>query len=288
MLPEMILRPRIVIVGPGKFGGVLAVSLHHSNYTITTLITRSKSKSLVHVRQMARQVGCRLSSAPAQLDGDVIWFCVPDSEIGRVARLFSSQYSWQGRVALHSSGVLTSAELSPLQKRGAAVASVHPMMTFVRGSQPRLAGVPFAIEGDRSATLVAQRILKALGAYPFAIRKKDKAAYHAWATFASPLITALLATTEHVASLAGIKGPEARRRMIPILQQTLANYDALGAPGAFSGPIARGDVETVKQHLRVLRRLPGARQVYSALARSALNYLPAKNKSALERLLGSK
>ena len=160
-------------------------------------------------------------------------------------------------------------------------------MTFVRGSQPALAGMPFAIEGDAAAVRVARRMVQDLGAHAYPILKKDKAAYHAWGTFASPLFTALLATTEQVAVLAGVNRKAAKRRMIPILLQTLANYAAFDAAGAFSGPIVRGDVGTVERHLRVLRGTPAARDVYLALARSALRYLPAKGKAGLERVLRS-
>ena len=73
--------------------------------------------------------------------------------------------------------------------------------------------------------------------------------------------------------------------MLPILRQTLLNYAALGAASGFSGPIIRGDIETVRKHLRVLRSVPAAREVYLALARAALRYLPAKHKSALKTLL---
>jgi predicted short-subunit dehydrogenase-like oxidoreductase (DUF2520 family) len=190
-------------------------------------------------------------------------------------------------VALHSSGALTSDELGALRGRGAAVVSVHPLMTFVPGSRPSFARVPFAIEGDAEAVRVVRRMVKDLGGMVHPIRKQDKPAYHAWGTFASPLFTALLATTEQVALLAGVRPKQARRRMIPILMQTLANYAALGAAGAFSGPIVRGDVATVKRHLRVLRGLPAGREVYSDLVRAALQYLPAKNKSTLKRLLDS-
>jgi predicted short-subunit dehydrogenase-like oxidoreductase (DUF2520 family) len=131
-----------------------------------------------------------------------------------------------------------------------------------------------------------RRIVKGLGGHAYTIDKKDKAAYHAWGTFASPLLTALLATTEQVAALAGVKPKAARQRMIPILQQTLANYAAFGAADGFSGPIIRGDVDTVKRHLRVLRGTPAA-EVYIALARAALRYLPAKKKSSLKRILDS-
>ena len=80
----------------------------------------------------------------------------------------------------------------------------------------------------------------------------------------------------------------AKRRMIPILLQTLANYAACKTDDAFSGPIIRGDVDTVKRHLQVLCSVPAAREVYTALARSALLYLPAKNKGTLKRLLDTK
>jgi predicted short-subunit dehydrogenase-like oxidoreductase (DUF2520 family) len=217
---------------------------------------------------------------------DVVWFCVPDSEIERAARVFA-RTSWKGRVALHSSGALTSDELNLLRGKGAAVASVHPLMTFVQGSRPALAGVPFAVEGDRRAAQVAGRIVRQLGGNVYPIRKQDKAAYHAWGTFASPLFTALLATTERVAGAAAVDRTQVRRRMIPILMQTLANYAQFGAAGGFSGPIVRGDVDTVRRHLRVLARVPDARRVYAALARAALEYLPVKNRNELKRVLES-
>jgi predicted short-subunit dehydrogenase-like oxidoreductase (DUF2520 family) len=124
-----------------------------------------------------------------------------------------------------------------------------------------------------------------LAGYSCAIRKKDKAAYHAWGAFASPLFTALVATGEQVAAIAGVTRKEARRRIIPILLQTLANYASYGADGAFSGPIVRGDVDTVRRHLRVLGRVPPAREVYTALARAALRYLPAKRRRELANAL---
>jgi len=129
---------------------------------------------------------------------------------------------------------------------------------------------------------VARQIVISLGGQAYPIRKRDKSAYHAWGTLASPLFTALLATTEQVAHLAGVSAKDARKRMIPILLQTLANYAAFGAPKAFSGPIIRGDVETVKRHLRALRGAPLARNVYVALARAATELLPTSNRAALE------
>jgi predicted short-subunit dehydrogenase-like oxidoreductase (DUF2520 family) len=283
MLPGMGAKPRIAIVGPGNMGTALTVSLRRAGFTIAAVIGRSKSHR--RSQSLAKRVGTRSTADPSTVKADLIWLCVPDSEIANTARALAMKLEWKGKVVFHSSGALTSDELRALRRRGAAVASVHPLMTFVRGSRASLAGVPFAIEGDSRAMRLARRIVRELGGHAYAIRKKDKAAYHAWATFASPLLTALLATTEEVAGIAGVSRKAAVRRMLPILQQTLANYAALGAAGAFSGPIVRGDLETVRTHLVVLRRVPAAREVYAALSRAALQYLPTRNKTSLKRIL---
>lgn len=281
-------KPRIAIVGAGNLGTALSVALQRAGYTIDGVIARARGASLRKAQKVAKEVGTRASvGPPLSLRSEVVWFCVPDSKIAQAARSSAAAAGWKGRVALHSSGALTSDELRALRQRGAAVGSVHPLMTFVQGSRPSLVGVPFAIEGDAAAMRVARRIVKEVGGHAYSILKKDKAAYHAWGTFASPLVTALLATTEEVAAAAGVPQKAARRRMIPILLQTLANYAAYGAAGAFSGPIIRGDVGTVRRHLRVLRPLPVARQVYLALVLAALRHLPAKNKSDLVKALKS-
>jgi len=286
MLPGMVAKAQVAIVGAGNFGSALALTLHQAGYSIEAVITRARGRSLDRAQKLAKQVGARASSDLSAVRAELIWFCVPDAEIARVAKALAEKVEWKGRVALHSSGALTSDELDPLRRRGAAVASVHPLMTFVRGSRPSLAGVSFAVEGDAAAVRVARRVIHDVGGRAYPIRKKDKAAYHAWGTFASPLFTALLATTEQVAALAGVNRKAARQRMIPILLQTLANYAAFGVAGGFSGPIVRGDVDTVKRHLRVLRGTPAA-EVYSALARAALQYLPVKHRNSLKRSLDS-
>ena len=288
MLPGMAAaKPRVAIVGAGNLGSALALALERAGYAIEAVMTRPRGESRKRARGLAKQLGARVVTDLSTVRAELIWFCVPDAEIARAARAVAGNIEWKGRVALHSSGALTSDELAMLRGRGAAVTSVHPMMTFVRGSQASLSGVPFALEGDPAAVRVARRVVRDLGGHAYSIAKKDKAAYHAWGTFASPLFTALLATTEQVAVLAGVTRAEAKRRMIPILQQTLANYAAFGAAGAFSGPIVRGDVDTVKRHLRVLRGMPAARRVYSGLASAALQYLPVKRKNSLKQILDS-
>jgi predicted short-subunit dehydrogenase-like oxidoreductase (DUF2520 family) len=279
-------KPRITIVGAGNLASALAVSLHAAGYGIDQIVSRRSAASTREALRLARKVGASaVAAVGAQIRSEIVWFCVPDGAIVSAAKSMAGAANWSGKIALHSSGALASDELSVLQRRGAAVASAHPLMTFVRGSRPSLAEVPFALEGDQKAVHSARAIVRDLHGLPFAIDKKQKSAYHAWGMFASPLLTALLAAGERVAGAAGISRMAARKRMLPILRQTLANYARLGAPGAFSGPIARGDVATVDKHLKVLLEVPAAREVYVALARSALRDLPAKNRAALEKIL---
>lgn len=278
-------RPKIAIVGVGNLGNALAISLRAAGYEVSEIVSREGKVSRRRAKALARRVG-----AHAALVGDpeitarVVWLCVPDREIASCAKSLAA-WNWKERIALHSSGVLSSDELGSLRRRGARVVSLHPLMTFVPGVAPALARVPFAVEGDSSAVRVARRIARDLGGAAFVIQKKHKAAYHAWGAFASPLLLSELVTGERVAELAGIPREAARKMMLPIIRQTLANYVERGPAGAFSGPIIRGDAATLKKHLRILRTVPEAREAYLALVRSALKNLPAKNKKDLKKAL---
>ncbi|HTU40404.1 MAG TPA: DUF2520 domain-containing protein [Candidatus Aquilonibacter sp.] len=280
-------KSRIAIVGAGNLANALAVGLHWANYTIDEIVSRASVASVKRARALAREVRASASTIyRARLQAEIVWFCVPDREIAGTAELLSGATDWHGKVALHSSGALTSDTLEVLRRRGAAVASVHPLMTFVRDSRALPKGVPFALEGDPKALRIARALVLQLRGDPFTIHKRYKQAYHAWGMFLSPLFIALLAAAERVAGAAGFSRHDARKRMLPILRQTLTNYDRMGAAQSFSGPIARGDVDTVSRHLEELGRAPAAGEVYVALVRLAMRELPVKNRAAFLKILG--
>ena len=286
-MPRITARPTIALVGAGNLGTALALSLRSAGYPITEIFSLARQSSRRRAQLLARRVRAKaLVLGRDECTADVIWLCVPDREIRACAALFARAHSWTNRIALHSSGALASDELAALRNRGASVASVHPLMTFVRGEIPSLQKVPFAIEGDARAVRIAKRIARNLGGQPFNISMENKTAYHAWGFFASPLLTALLVTTEQVARKAGIHSQRARQMMLPILGQTLANYAEHGPYGAFSGPIIRGDAGILRKHLRILRTIPEARDAYLALARSAVRHLSSRNKRQLLKVLG--
>ena len=279
-------KANITIVGPGRVGNALGLALKRAGYQISEVISREAAGSQRAARALARATGAdAVTARVAELTAKVIWFLVPDREISAAARELAPRVSWKGKIAFHSSGALGSEELDVLRQLGASVASVHPFMTFVSQSAPSLEDVPFGIEGDSTAVRVARGIVGHLSGAPFTLTPEQKALYHAWGGFTSPMVVSLLVTAEKVAESIGFSTKDARKLAAPIVQQTVANYARLGAAEAFSGPIVRGDAVVVGKHLEALKGNPEALAVYVALARAAVRNLPARNRKELEKVL---
>jgi len=276
-------KPSITIVGPGRLGSSLAENLVKAGYPVREIVFPTAKSLQKGARTLPRILQARATAwEQARFDADIVWLCVPDGQIQPVVRRLESRLGRKTKVVFHSSGALTSDVLRDLR---ASAASVHPLMTFVYGSQPALRGVPFALEGDSAALQSARQIVKTLGGDVFLVKKEDKALYHAWGTFLSPLLLAFMVTAEQAARSTGISAKEARKKMLPIAKQTLFNYATIGPSRSFSGPLVRGDVATVREHLNALKGIPEARETYIVLARSALRHLPVRNRTKLKKLL---
>ncbi|HEY1527639.1 MAG TPA: DUF2520 domain-containing protein [Candidatus Angelobacter sp.] len=279
-------KPTITLIGAGNLAQALGPALKAAGYKIDFVAARETASSRRRAAMLAGRLGARTRSLhEAGPDSDILWICHTDDALAETAKLLARKPGWSGKIVFHSSGALSSNVLIPLKRKGANTASLHPMMTFVPGATTNMDEVPFAVEGDSRAVLVARRIVRDLGAESFAIKKAAKPLYHALGSFSSPLIVATLVTAERVGRGAGLSASQTRRVMGPILRQTLKNYLERGAAAAFSGPIKRGDLNTVLRHLKELQRVPGAREVYRALVKSALMDLPSAKKKELMRMV---
>ena len=278
-------RQTIAIVGPGKLGTALAQALHGAGYRIAEIVARDGSRTFAAARSFARKLGAQYSPlSAANLEADVIWICVPDDAIASISLQLARRKDWRGKIVLHSSGALSSEELRPLKQRGAATGSAHPMMTFANHAPVEWKGIPFAIEGDAAAVNFARDVARKLKLDAFTISARSKPLYHAVGSFASPIFVGLLSVAERVARAAGVSKPP-REIMGRILQRTVAHYLKGGTAAAFSGPMQRGDLATVRRHLENLRRVPGALEIYSLLAMELASNLPVKRRAELKRLL---
>jgi predicted short-subunit dehydrogenase-like oxidoreductase (DUF2520 family) len=284
-------KPTITIIGLGRLGTSLAEALADAGYRLDEVVFRGSERKQTHgSQQNARKLQRRYKTRAvelnkARLSADVIWLCVGDGAIAPVARGIAGQARWKGKTVFHSSGALTSHELAPLRLAGASVASVHPLMTFVHGGAETTFAVPFALEGEARALRIAKSIVRDLGGESLKITVANKPLYHGFGAFLSPLIVANLALAERIGIKAGVPKHLVRQAIAPILATTVFNYITLGAAGAFSGPLVRGDVETVRKNLAALKKVPDAEAVYRALARSSLRTLPVGNKRKLAKVL---
>ena len=190
---------------------------------------------------------------------DALFLTVSDDAIAEVcARIAKAGGFRPGQAVFHCSGALASEMLAPARRKGAAVASLHPLQSFPAPAEAlrRMKGAWFAFEGDARALPMARRIVKALGGNLFRLKAADKALYHAAACVLSNYLVALADAGGAMLSAAGLSRRDAQSAALPLVRGTLENLQRLGSPRALTGPISRGDAETVGRHLAALSRLP--------------------------------
>ncbi len=283
------------IVGAGRLGTTLAAALVRRGWKLEAVVDRDAGAA----REARRYAGSgRATTSPAaaaRARGTVI-IAVPDDAIGRAAAaLARAGGSWEGRDVFHTSGLLPASALAPLARRGARAASLHPAQSFPRKDLPAsvFKGITWGIEGDAAAVETGSGIVRSLGGHVLLFAAKDKALYHAACTLASNALVALEFLAAQVLQEAGLEGDTASRTLMPLVQGTLQNVKSLGLEKALTGPVLRGDVETVRRHLAALKVDPAARRVYRALGQQMLRLaekkgLPAARVRALKSLLGGK
>jgi predicted short-subunit dehydrogenase-like oxidoreductase (DUF2520 family) len=284
---------RFSIVGAGRLGTVLGAALVRRGWRIEAIVDRDARAA----RESRRMIGGGRAStslaAAARAAGTVI-VAVPDDAIAGIARdLARAGGSWPGRDVFHTSGIVTAGALDPLAARGARVASLHPVQSFPRKDLPAAVfrGITWGVEGSSEAVEAATAIVRALGGHVLLLAARDKALYHAACVLASNALVALEWTAAGLLHKAGLAESAAVRTLLPLVQGTLQNVKSLGLEKALTGPILRGDVETVRRHLKAVKGDPDARRVYKVLGGQVLrlaasgNGLSAGKIRSLRRLL---
>lgn len=206
----------------------------------------------------------------------VVILAVPDDRLAEVAHhLAATGPAPTGCVALHVAGAISTDVLSPLHQAGYAVGSMHPLQTVADpwSGGDRLRGVAFALAGEPEALAIARRLVRALDGQPLVIPPTLRPLYHAAGVFASNYLVALVSATVRLLGQAGVDEEDAVGAVLPLIRGTLNNLGNLGVGAALTGPIARGDVDTVRLHLA--RLSPEDRALYCALGQEALRLATA-------------
>jgi predicted short-subunit dehydrogenase-like oxidoreductase (DUF2520 family) len=233
----------LAIVGPGRVGRAIAAAAERAGLDAT----------------LAGREDAREAIAGAQ----TVVLCVPDTEIRAAAEVAMSVVPGPELVG-HVSGATGLDALEAATSAGAGAFSLHPLQT-VPAAGADFTEIPAAVSGSTPAALEAACMLaQRLGMRPFEVAEEHRAAYHAAAAIASNFLVSLQESAVALLAAAGIE--DGRSLLAPLVLSTAANWSELG-PEALTGPIARGDEETVARHLEALReRAPELVGLYEELA----------------------
>ena len=244
----------IGIIGTGAVGTALAVLFHNAGYSISGVAGRNRERS-AKLAQQLNLPNDDVSNDAIVSGSDVIFFCLPDDALsGEINRCAQAGLSFNGKLFFHTSGALSSDLFEPVREKGASAASFHPLQTIPRTSTAvSLKDFAVALEGDQPAVDYAFDMVQKIGAKPMLIQSEQKNIYHATATLASNGLVGLSGVVEEMIDAVGL-GEEGREYFYKLMSQSLDNSRSMTAPEAITGPAARGDVATLKQHLNSLRQ----------------------------------
>lgn len=273
------MKPSFAIVGCGKVGTALGIFLAKAGYKAVGLAGRS----LASAQRTAKIIGCdHYSDVPWEItrNADVVFITTPDGAIIETCDSIAGHKGFADKaVVLHCSGVLPSTILSTAKTCGAQTGSMHPLQTFAStefNANP-FQGVTVAVEGENDAVNMAKQIVADLGGSSVTILTEAKTLYHASAAVASNYLVTLLDLAFQLMGASGITGRDAFKVLKPLIEGTLSNIEEVGIPAALTGPIVRGDVETVEKHIEEIELTnPQLLELYKTLGFHTIHVATAK------------
>ncbi|MDH4164023.1 MAG: DUF2520 domain-containing protein [Nitrospirota bacterium] len=268
----------VAIIGAGRVGGAIGHLLAKAGFTVIAVVCRTEAPA-----EKARVfIGSGSASTdPIQAAGtaDIVFITTPDGAIRQVCERISQGRGFKpGSMVIHTSGAHTLDLLDSAKKSGVHRAVIHPLQSLPGMEQgaKNLPGSFFRIEADPEMLQAAKDIVAALGGIELVMPKwrSDKqsaALYHAGAVAVSNYFVALIDYGLRFYQDLGADKQQALQAVLPLIKGTLANMEAMGTTQALTGPIARGDAETVKGHIQAMEeRLPELLPLYRELAKQTI------------------
>lgn len=267
---------KVAIIGAGVVGQTFAKLLAEQPQYAVTLGSRSGDVSMQAAAQNA----------------DIVLVTVSDSAIQTVCQdLVAANAIKADAVVAHCSGALTS---EILQRHAGPTASIHPLQTFpnVEAALPKVAGTYCYCEGNEQALQTLKPLISALQMQPVIIQAKNKPLYHAAAVMACNNLVALMECALQLGEAAEIDRDVMWKSLKPLIDATVENIDKHGTSDSLTGPVARGDADTLCSHLAAIKASPDiaeyAEVIYRSLGLQAAELLPNGNKTVTELLKDTK
>jgi predicted short-subunit dehydrogenase-like oxidoreductase (DUF2520 family) len=260
--------PHAIIVGPGRVGLSLGYAMvrHDAVSALTVCGRRPEPPSHpLFVQGLARYEFGLMRPDP---DTAAVFLAVPDHVLPELAHALAGHgKAPEGCVAFHLSGALSTDVLAPLNAQSYGVGALHPLQAIAHpvSGADRIPGSYLAVTGGPEAVAVARRIAAALDSPILTVPAARRPAYHAAAVMASNFLPPLVDAACRILERAGIPFDEGLPALAPLIRGTLDNIEEHGIAESLTGPITRGDADTVALHLRALEG--SDRVLYSVLGR---------------------
>jgi predicted short-subunit dehydrogenase-like oxidoreductase (DUF2520 family) len=273
-------QPTLGIIGAGRVGGALARTLHERGYHIAAVYSRSES----YAAELADAVGTeKVESAAAVADrARLIILTVSDVSIRDVCAQLATR-DLSGQAVIHTSGATEVSALNVARSRGAFTGGLHPVWPVARGDRPMPPGGMFGVEvSDNVLRAWLTDLVNALGGEAFWLPVGiDRVRYHAGAVFLSNYLVTLYAEAANVWTEIGIDPGATHDGLIGLVRATIDNLAHNSPDVALTGPIVRGDADTVRDHLSAFDQSdPELAAAYRALGQLTVRLARTRGLSA--------
>ena len=265
---------KISWIGCGKVGRTLARALQNAGYETVSVVCRSTDSA----RKAVQFIGAGKPTLDLEeaLESVSVHFITSNDDaiqeiVDQILKVSPADLS--EHYFFHTSGTVNSTILEPLAKRGAYVASIHPLQVFADPVKAleTLPGIYYAIEGGDKAMALAVQIVDHLHGKLLLIPTGRKVLYHVAGVFAANYLMVLIDLALHIMQDLGETQEDAFDAFLPLMVGALQNVETLGVGEALTGPIARGDSATIQRHLEALEALrPEVGEIYRVLGQEAV------------------
>jgi predicted short-subunit dehydrogenase-like oxidoreductase (DUF2520 family) len=258
------------LFGCGKAGISVSLALKSAGWTVAGC----GSRGLASAEAGAQWLACPVLRIPEELPpGTPLMLGVPEQALPEVDHEIASRdEAIQGRVIFHLSGAVPSRVLTRCRIKGAKVGSLHPLMILPDPLSGALAlrSATFAVEGRPEALAVIRAMALAISGKCIALSPHSKVLYHAAAVTAANHLVALLWESQALLARAGVRPEEALPAFQSLVEGTVKNVYSAGPVASLTGPVERGDIGMVRNHLSALKRWPQSRERYRVMALAAV------------------
>ncbi|GAA3281397.1 hypothetical protein GCM10027060_14450 [Nesterenkonia halophila] len=277
-------RLGVGVISAGKVGAVLGAALRAAGHQVVGVHAVSED-SRTRAESLLDDVPI-LEIPEILRRSELVLLAVPDDVLSDVvAGAVDAGHIQTGQLLVHTSGRWGTEVLAPAAQSGAIGLAIHPAMTFTGLSMDlqRLSACAFAVTAPAPVLPIAQALAVEMGGEPVVVAEGDRGTYHAALTHAANHLNTITGQAAEMLSGIGVERPD--RVLGPLMQASLDNALSSGE-GALTGPVARGDVGTVTEHIRLLEasELPeDVRTAYVSMARATAQRAAARGLLSEER-----